>query len=59
MVSQDRHEFPLSCKHILQFKDRFEEYDRKIDDVQSSLDEIKKYDEKLDDLQASIDELKK
>lgn len=44
---------------VRRFKGRFEEYDRKVDEVQSSLDEIKKYNEKLDELQASIDELKR
>ena len=44
---------------VRRFKDRLEEYDRKFDEVQSSLDELKGQDEKLDELKASIDELKR
>ena len=44
---------------VRRFKDRFEEYDKKFDEVQSSLDEIKGQNEKLDELRASIDELKR
>ena len=44
---------------VRRFKDRFEEYDKKFDEVQSSLDEIKGQNEKLDELKSSIDELKR
>lgn len=44
---------------IRRFKGRFEEYDMKIEEVQSSLDELKRQDEKLDELKSSIDELKR
>lgn len=44
---------------VRRFRSQLEEYDRKFDEVQSSLDELKGQDEKLDELKASIDELKR
>lgn len=41
------------------FKSRLDSYDKKLDELQESLNELKGNDEKLDELQASINELKK
>ena len=41
------------------FKSRLDNYDKKLDELQESLNELKGNDEKLDELQASINELKK
>ena len=43
---------------VRRFKGRFEEYDMKLDELQSSLDELKGHDKKLDELKSSLDELK-
>lgn len=44
---------------VRRFRSQLEEYDRKFDEVQSSLDGLKGQDEKLDELKDSIDELKR
>ena len=41
------------------FKNRLDDYDRKLDELQESVNELKSNDKKLDELQESVNELKK